>query len=77
LRIKRARIIINQQSSSMAVLAPTSALTLRHIHTNHRTLRHQRPFPTPSNNNNNNKLPLTVFAMAPKQKVQNKNKKSS
>ncbi|KAK2436813.1 putative transmembrane protein [Trifolium repens] len=49
----------------MAVLAPTSALTLRHIHTNHRTLRHQRPFPTPSNN----KLPLTVFAMAPKQKV--------
>ncbi|CAJ2678496.1 unnamed protein product [Trifolium pratense] len=50
----------------MAVLAPTSALTLRHIHTNHRTLRHQRPSPTPSNNN---KLPFTVFAMAPKQKV--------
>ncbi|GAU50744.1 hypothetical protein TSUD_86230 [Trifolium subterraneum] len=50
----------------MAVLAPTSVLTLRHIHTNHRTLRHQRPFSTPSNNN---KSPLTVFAMAPKQKV--------
>nr|ACJ83340.1 unknown [Medicago truncatula] len=47
----------------MAVPAPTSALYLQPIHTNHRTLRHYRSFPTPSNK------PFTVFAMAPKNKV--------
>ncbi|XP_058735485.1 uncharacterized protein LOC131607498 [Vicia villosa] len=50
----------------MAVPAPTSALCLRHVHTNNRIFRHHTPFRTPSSNS---KLPLTVVAMAPKNKV--------